>query len=138
MIEKRFRPKKSIDTHKRQKLIESLKTYFSKKKNVAFAYIHGSFAEGEPFRDIDVALYLNNPGKDITIESNFSYELSRITGYPVEVNIINRAPVAFQLSVLKKGILVVSKSEDTRADFIEDVSRRYREFSHFRNIALGT
>lgn len=138
MIEKRFRKKQSISKPERQKLIESIKTYFSKQDEVVFAYIHGSFAEEEPFRDVDVALFLKNSKDELELESDYSYELTKNTGYPVEVIIINQAPVAVQMSVLKKGILIINKSEDIRTDFIESVGRRYRLYSHFRNIALET
>jgi predicted nucleotidyltransferase len=138
MIEKRFRKKQSINKVGRQKLIESIKTYFSEEDNVIFAYIHGSFTEEKTFRDIDVALYLKNSKEELGFESDYSYELTKNTGYPVEVIVINRAPVPVQMSVLRKGILIVNKSEDIRTDFIECVGRRYRQYSHFRNIALET
>ncbi len=136
MVEKRFLPKQNISKRERQKIIEELKIYFSKKKQVAFAYILGSFSEGKPFRDIDVAVYFYEPKEGLTLESDLSFELSKETGYPVEVIVLNKAPVSFQLSVLKNGMLLVSKSEDMRTDFIDDVGRRYREYSHFRNLAL--
>ena len=123
MIEKRFLPKKSLGKRDKQKLIEELKTCFLKKKNAAFAYVLGSFSEGKPFRDIDVAVFLFNFKKELTLESDLSFELSKAIGYPVEVIILNRAPVSFQLSVLKKGMLLFSKSEDLRTDFIDDVGR---------------
>lgn len=137
MIEKRFLPKQHLSKRGRQKIIEELKTYFSKKERVDFAYILGSFSEGKAFRDIDVAVYFNEPKEELTLESDLSFELSKETGYPVEIIVLNRAPVYFQLSVLKKGMLLISKSEDLRTDFIDDVGRRYREYSHFRNLALG-
>ncbi len=136
MIEKRFLPKQHLSKRERQKIIEELKTYFSKKKHVAFAYILGSFSEGRPFRDIDVAAYFFEDKKELALESDLSFELSKETEYPVEVIVLNKAPVLFQLSVLKKGTLLVSKSEDIRTDFIDEVGRRYREYSHFRNLAL--
>jgi len=136
MIEKRFLPKQSLSKKDRQKLIEALKTYFSKENNVAFVYVFGSFNEGKPFRDIDVAAFLFNFKRELSLESDLSYELSRAVGRPVECVILNGAPVSFQLSVLKKGMLLVNKSEDTRTDFIDEVSRRYREYAHFRNLAL--
>lgn len=138
MIEKRFSKKQSTSRKERQKLIEAIRTFLSKKSNVVFAYIHGSFAEGEPFRDLDVALYSKNYKEEIELESDYSDELSKNTDYSVEAIVINQAPVAFQMSVLKKGILIVNKSEDIKTDFIESVSRRYRQYSHFRNIALKT
>ena len=136
MIEKKFRPKQRIGEEEKRRLITELKTYFSKRDDVAFAYIFGSFSEGNSFRDIDIAAYLLEYNEESVPESDLSFALSKATGYPVEVMILNRAPVSFQLSVLKKGVLLVSKSEDFRTDFIDDVGRRYREYSHFRNLAL--
>ena len=136
MREKKFLPKKQLSKRERQKLITMLKNYFSKKEHVVFAYILGSFVEGIPFRDIDVAVYLFEGKEESILESDLSFELSNATGYPVEVVILNPAPVSFQVSVLKKGILLDSKSENIRTDFIDDVGRRYREYSHFRNLAL--
>jgi len=138
MIEKRFLPKQSLSKEDRQKLIEMLKTFFSKENNVAFVYVFGSFNEGKPFRDIDVAAFLFNFKEELSLESDFSFELSKAIGHPVECVVLNRAPVSFQLSVLKKGMQIVNKSEDTRTDFIDEVSRRYREYAHFRNLALET
>ena len=136
MIEKRFRPKQRIGEEQQRGLITELKTYFSKRVDVAFAYIYGSFSEGNSFRDIDIAVYLLEFNEESVPESDLSFTLSKSTGYPIEVMILNRAPVSFQLSVLKKGVLLVSKSEDLRTDFIDDVGRRYRDYSHFRNLAL--
>jgi uncharacterized protein len=136
MIEKRFRPKQRIGEEQQRGLITELKTCFSKRVDVAFAYIYGSFSEGNSFRDIDIAVYLLEFNEESVPESDLSFTLSKSTGYPIEVMILNRAPVSFQLSVLKKGVLLVSKSEDLRTDFIDDVGRRYRDYSHFRNLAL--
>lgn len=136
MTEKRFLPKQHLNKKERQKIIEEIKTYFSKQEQVVFAYILGSFSEEKPFRDIDVSAYFLEDKEELAFESDLSFELSRKTGYPVEVIVLNHASVSFQLSVLKKGTLLLSKSEDIRTDFIDDVSRRYREYSHFRNLAL--
>ena len=137
MIEKRFKKAQTIAKKKKEEVINAIKDFFSNQKNVLFVYLYGSFVEGKFFRDIDVALYLDKPGRGVEIESDLSAELSRITGYAIEVCIINRAPVHFQLSVLKEGLLIFNRSEEIRTDFIESVSRKYLEVSHFRKIALG-
>ena len=66
-----------------------------------------------------------------------SAELTSATGFEVEVKVINDAPVAFQMTVLMDGVLLFSRNEVKRTDFIEDVGRRYIEYAHFRNIFLG-
>ena len=116
--------------------MKAIKEGLSKKEAVIFAYLHGSCAEGGSFRDIDVATFVSEHCREIEIESDLSYELTEKTSYPVEVKVINKAPVAFQMAVLRKGIVLFSRSEVVRTDFIEDVSKRYREYTRFRDIFL--
>lgn len=137
MLEKRFFKENNIDEKRREKIIRRIKDYFLDKDDVVFAYIHGSFIESRRFRDIDIAIFMKNPMREIELESDLSYELTDKTGYPVEIMIINNASIAFQMAVLRKGRLLLSKADDVRADFIENTSRRYREFSHFRNLILA-
>jgi predicted nucleotidyltransferase len=137
MIERRFFKLNKIDEATRDKIVEIIKVHLSDRKDVAFAYLHGSFVEGGSFRDIDVAIYTTEFVDELAIESDLSYELTEKAEYPVEVRVINKAPVAFQMAVLRKGRLILSGSEETRTDFIEDAGRRYREYAHFRNIMAG-
>ena len=137
MLEKRFLKENKIDEDVKEIIIEIIKSHLSDKNDIIFAYLHGSFAERGRFRDIDLAIFLRKPGREIEIESDFSYELTEKTGYPVEVRIMNNASVAFQMAVLRKGRLLLSIEDDVRTDFIENVGRRYRVYSHFRNIVSG-
>src|SRR3989338_1989547 len=136
MREKRFFKEHRIDEEGRKGIVEIIKDYLSDKKDIIFAYIHGSFAEGSSFKDIDIAIFRGKPINTIEFESDLSYELTEKTGYPVEVRVINNAHVAFQMAVLRKGRLLLSRVDDVRTDFIENVGRRYREYTHFRNIVL--
>ncbi len=136
MIETRFLKKQHIDTATRERIMKAIKEGLSKKAAVIFAYLHGSYAEGGSFRDIDVAIFVSEHGREIEFESDLSYDLTEKTSYPVDVKVINKAPVAFQMAVLRKGIVLLSRSELVRTDFIEDVSKRYLEYTRFRDILL--
>jgi len=134
-IEKRFLPRQDLDREQRVRISTLLRERLSEKREIIFAYIHGSFEEKFSFRDIDIALYLDRAAA-FDFESDLSYELTQFVGYEVEVRIMNKAPVAFQMAVLQKGRVLVSRDEDKRAKFIYDVGKRYREFAHFRNIFM--
>lgn len=136
MIETRFLKKNRIDEETKTQILGILKESIYRIKDIVFAYLHGSFVEGADFRDIDIALFVKESVNKLEIETTLSYELTEKTGYPVEVKVVNDAPVAFQMAVLKKGVLLLSRSEDIRTDFIEKIGRRYREYVHFRNIIL--
>ncbi len=107
----------------------------SQDPGIIFAYLHGSFINNDSFRDIDVGIYIRTR-KDFFFESELSHELSGLTGHEVEVKVINTAPVAFQMAVIREGKLLFSADDDVRTGFIEEVGRRYREYSHFRNIFM--
>ena len=138
MIEDRFLKKWNIGNADRECVMKTIQDFLSEETDVVFAYVHGSFAEGDGFRDIDVAVYVREPHGEMEAESDYSYELSKKTTHRVDVKVINKSPVAFQMAVLRKGIVLFSRSEGVRTDFIEDVSKRYREYVHFRNICLNT
>ncbi len=136
MFEERFCEPKFITPQEREKITKMIKGYLSKRKEVLFAYLYGSFIRKEPFRDIDIALFMKQPLKNyLEIESDLSYELTIITGYKVEVKIINSAPVALQMAVLRECGLLTSRDDDKRTDFIQNVSKRYIEYSYLREMA---
>ncbi len=133
--EKRFLPKRTATAGERQRLTQAIKERLMREPDVLFAYLHGSFVNVESFRDIDVGIFTAAP-MGFSYESDLSYELSRALSHEVEVRAVNEAPVAFQMAVLRDGKLLLSRDDVARADFIEDVGRRYREYAHFRNIFM--
>lgn len=137
MLEKRFFKENKIAEKKREQIIRRIKDYFLDKDDVVFAYLHGSFIENRRFKDIDIAIFVKNPVREIELESDLSYELTDKIGYPVEVRTINNASIAFRMAALRKGRLLISRIDNVRTDFIENTSRRYREYSHFRNLILA-
>lgn len=131
--EKRFLPKRDALPVERGRLVKAIAERLSREADIMFAYLHGSFAAGEAFRDIDIGVFVAAK-KDLSFESDLSYELSTALGQEVELRVINDAPVAFQMAVLTGSTLLMSRDDDARTDFIETVGRRYREYAHFRNI----
>ena len=134
-IEKRFLPRHDLDQEQRSRISALLQERLFRNPEIIFAYIHGSFQESSSFRDIDIALYLDRIAA-FDFESDLSCELTRLAGYEVEVRIMNKAPVDFQMSVLQKGRVLFSRDEDKKAGFIYDVGKRYMEYAHFRNIFM--
>jgi len=100
---------------------------------IIFAYLHGSFAEGLPFHDVDVAVYLDPAFAMVTdifdYEMSLSIELTRLLRFPVDVHVLNGAPLGFQHSVLQGEVLLV-RDEDKLTDFIERVALEYMDFAY--------
>jgi predicted nucleotidyltransferase len=133
--EKRFLPRHKAETEEKERLMNVIAARLSLEQDILFTYVHGSFINADSFRDIDIGIY-TRVRKDFIFESELSHMLSRVTGLEVEVRVINKATVAFQMAVLRDGKLLFSADDDIRSDFIEKVGRRYRDYSHFRNIFM--
>ena len=136
LTEKRFFKPIAIEPETRNKLILVIKDLLFSMDILLFAYVHGSFVKSSRFRDIDIAAFTE--GKtDFIFESDLSARLTKDVGFVVEVKMINEAPLPFQMAVIRDGALLFSRDEKIRADFIESIGKRYREYAHFRNIFLG-
>jgi predicted nucleotidyltransferase len=133
--EKRFLPRRTASSVERERLTRAIRDRLLQEPDIVFAYLHGSFLTEESFRDIDVGI-LSGVAKNLSFESDLSFDLSTALGYEMDVRVINDAPVAFQMAALRDGRLLLSRNNDARTDFIENVGRRYREYAHFRNVFM--
>jgi predicted nucleotidyltransferase len=105
---------------------------------MTFAYVHGSFLDGGPYRDIDVAAWL--VADRVPVSAHFdwaldaSVALQNALGTSVDVQVLNQASLAFRFHALKGQPILVRDQEqldDVRArtwddyfDF-EPFARRY-------------
>ena len=127
----------------KENVIERIKKPLISRSEIIFSYIHGSFLDKFPFQDIDIALYVDQ--KKISSQQAFDYsfqlslDLSKQTGFELDIQIMNYAPLGFQHSVLKNGKLLFSKDENLRLNLIESTSLEYIDFfelslQYIRNI----
>jgi predicted nucleotidyltransferase len=135
-LERRFVKPVLLCQAEQQRLTQTIRDMLWPHAHLAFAYIYGSFARGEPCRDLDVALYTREAPEAVgTIE--LAVALQEATGFDVDVTVINTAPVALQFAILRDGQLLFSRDEACRTTCMEKVARRYWEYAHFRNVFLG-
>lgn len=99
---------------------------------IVFAYLFGSFPEGLPCRDIDIAVFVEpaalSAENAFDLETRLSIDLSRAAGMPVDLRVLNHAPIGFQHSVLQ-GELLLARDELRLGNFIERVSAAYMDFA---------
>ncbi|NYB53089.1 MAG: nucleotidyltransferase domain-containing protein [Methanobacteriaceae archaeon] len=100
----------------KKKLSEKIRTH----PEILFCYIHGSIMDSSWFRDVDLAVYLKEDSiEDVyTYETKVSLELESLVGLPVDVKVLNVAPLSFQYQV-SKGEVLFTRDEDTRTSFLE-------------------
>ena len=134
----RTRPYNLTETE-RKAIEKRLRLALEKHAEISFAYLHGSFVTGEGFRDIDVAVYLRDSPPESALRYELSLEASLMNddnGYPVDVRILNSAPLSFRYQVIKGGLLLFEKDDDERADFQEATLSAYFDFEPFRTLYL--
>ncbi len=101
--------------------------------DIDVAYVFGSFLGGDKFNDIDVALLVSkelNPYKRFKFGMKIAGELERAINprFEFDVKILNYSPVEFQHEVLKKGMVVLSRDENSRIEYESKLISTYLDF----------
>jgi uncharacterized protein len=133
MTDWRLQPR-TMSLNERERLVQQLKPILCSRPELVFAYLHGTFLEGEPFRDVDLAVYVTwLPERKLTFrqyELDLSVELTLQIRVPVDVRVLNDAPMGFRYHVFKGRLLLAKDSElldDVRARTWDD----YFDFAPF-------
>lgn len=102
-----------LNEEERQQVVAKLSDALAKRKEIVFAVLHGSFAERLPFRDLDIAVWVEPMPDEIWhYEFRLADELTMLVGLPVDVLILNSAPLGFQFHALN-GILLMCRDEES-------------------------
>ncbi|MEP9410334.1 MAG: nucleotidyltransferase domain-containing protein [Candidatus Brocadia sp.] len=121
--------------------IERLKTYFSGRKDIAFAFLFGSQTKGNATKlsDVDIAAYFYPEKKHpIEYEEAVYYEnedtvwadVERLLKKEVELLILNRVPATIAASALR-GIPLAINDWGLYLDFMEVVTGEAEDFMDF-------
>ena len=121
-----------LEPHLREKLIKTL----SNRPEIIFAILYGSAAEDRPFRDVDIGLYVDRALLSEKDELGFALDLEsalkKEVDHPVDVRIINDAPLPFRYNV-SRGLPLVANDREALARFLE---RTWDDYLDFQPIAL--
>jgi len=121
----------SILPEEKDQISAQLARLFEKRKEIIFSVLHGSFVNDEKFKDVDVAVWLdeNAVKKDSALDYELStgVDLSYIIHFPVDVKTLNYAPLGFQYFAVS-GRLLTCTDDDFRVDTIESIWNRYFDF----------
>jgi predicted nucleotidyltransferase len=123
-----------IPADEKRAIVERIKAYLQSRPDILFAYLHGSFFSGGRFRDIDLAVFLKpSLVSALQVELEMEAELSKeVKKYPLEVRVLNQAPLSFRYNVIKHGEPIVVVDDDLRCDFMEATLSQYFDFAPFR------
>lgn len=122
-------------------IIEKLKTVLEPKKEIAAAYLYGSYAKGMSGRlsDVDVAVILD---ESISLrDSPFGYKAELLTDLmkalctnSVDLLIANTAPPFLRFQIFRYGRLIFSRSEALRIEFQVKTIAEYNDIKRFLDI----
>jgi len=114
------------------RVIEETQRFLEGRQDIQYAFLYGSFVEVEVFHDIDLGAFVDdqcaNRRADVALE--LSEQLSCRLQLPVDVRVINGAPVSYLFHVFR-GRLIFCRDAERVANHIEYVLPRYfdrREF----------
>lgn len=129
-----MRPR-DLSFEEKQRLSDRIVALLSKKEDILFAYVYGSFLHGT-FRDIDVGVFLQDDSRGaadpLRYETALELELEDSAGVPIDVRILNAAPLPFAYSVLQTGEVLFSRDEKARCDFVCRTYTYYHDFAYYR------
>lgn len=116
----------------RQRITGVLVGEFMATPTIAFAYVFGSFLEVNMVHDVDVGIYLDpfEATQQAEIAASLAQRLTDAARLPVDVRVLNQAPVTFLYRALR-GRLLVSNNDDLLTSTLEYVSRRYLDMAPF-------
>lgn len=107
----------------KERIARLLEEALAAEPDVVFAYLHGSFVEGEGFRDIDVAVFLDPLPRDVwrreaELADRLEAALHRAgLRFPVDVRALNGAPPAFRAAAIRPRWIPFCRDDDRRSDF---------------------
>lgn len=117
----------------KERILSKVKEELGEFGDILFAYVHGGFIEEKFFRDLDIAVWLENPGKAFFYTVDLSAILGAKIGIPVDIQVLNNAPLPFRYWVFTKGVLLFSRNEKLRLNLVNLTIREYIDFKILEN-----
>jgi predicted nucleotidyltransferase len=126
--------KHRLKSSQKENIAEQIRSYLYREcEAIIVAYIFGSFVTADSFADIDLGILLDRlPRKTVNFELELECKLEEMIKFPVDVRIINGAPLSFCQNIIRHGRVIVDKDPDFRAEFEGNILKQYSDFSHFR------
>jgi len=123
----------------KEEIIQKLKNFLYEEREIIFAYLHGSFLNENEFNDVDIALYLDKKAlkkiNPVDLEISLSLRLEKDVKVPVDVKILNDAPLCFRYQATRRYLLF-SRDDSIREDFLVRTWSEYFDFIPVSKIYL--
>ena len=122
-----------LDDADRSRIAAELQRRLEARPEIVFAYLHGSFESGGPYRDVDVAVWVD-PAREPEHGTGYALDLALVLerglDARVDVQVLYDAPLAFRYHALA-GRLLFTRDEE----FLDELRARtwdeYFDFAPF-------
>ena len=131
--------KHNLRSSQKEAIVKKIYSYLHTEcKDIIVAYLFGSFIKEGSFSDIDLGIITSmEPERPLNYELDLESRLERVIKYPMDIRIINRAPLSFSQSVIRNGRIIVDRNPNLRADFEGQILKQYFDFAPFRRRYLS-
>jgi predicted nucleotidyltransferase len=125
----------SLELCERESIVQPIVAQLAQHPEIMVIVLYGSFLNRETFCDIDLALLVDErrlpPESFLDYELDRLEELSRLSKFPLDIRVVNRAPVLFRYAVTQGRVLFC---REERA-WIEFCERTWGEYLDFEPVA---
>lgn len=122
------------DDADRSRIAAELQRRLGSRPEIVFAYLHGSFESGGPYRDVDVAVWVDparEPDRGARYALDLALALEQGLEARVDVQVLNEAPLAFRYHALAGRVLFTRDEE-----FLDELrARTWDEYFDFAPLA---
>jgi len=114
--------------------------FLSTRQEIEFAYIFGSFASGEKYHDIDIAVYLNQ-ASCLSDHATYPYGyesdlLGKLTALlrtdAVDFVVLNKASLTLFTRVIKYGKVVIDRDRLRRIHIENNIRKQFIDTAYLR------
>jgi len=126
--------KYTLKKSEKGKIIAKISSCLSQRHDeIITVYIFGSFISSRSFSDIDIGVITTIELNDsLEFELELENRLEKAIKYPVDVRVLNQAPISFSQNVFRTGRVIIDKNPNVRADFVSRILKQYFDFSPFQ------
>lgn len=134
-----MRPYLQASEPERKAVRETIACILSARPEVILVFLFGSFVDRPQFRDVDVGVVVDSRRVPETATFDFASELATelewATRLPVDLNVLNYAPIALRYSA-SRGEPLLCKDEGLRDGFVDLAWKEYLDFEPFLRASL--
>ena len=126
--------KHKLKKSEKEKIIKEISSYFFQRHDdILTVYIFGSFILRRSFSDIDIGIItVTDLSHPLEFELALESQLEKIIKYPIDIRILNQAPISFSQNVFRTGRVILDSNSNMRADFEGRILKQYFDFAPFR------